>query len=419
MNMYDKTFVLSPSIFFPSFQEFVNNNPDVEDFPERQSLAQESLFFLYNEKTDKLFLIKPIIKVFLEAFTTPITLRAVIVDFAKQANCDPRDILDKTSTFFDNMYKHNFLLDIKKLSKTASKDKNPNEINTKKQNTFEIGQILGEQYKISKTLSIRSKTELYLAEDTKNQTTVVVKTLREYEHWKEKYRTKKRSQFKQEFSLLQELKDHPSICQLITYHESETQVYAVMEYIEGESVKKFLKKTTCSFPQKEQLLGNILEVMTYVQDKEIIHGDLHSSNFMIKEDFSVKLIDFDLANHAVPKENEVIRNGGVHQYIPPERVSLKAFSFVKKPADFRAEIFQIGVLMYYIIYEKFPFTAFTWQGLADTILNKTPDYPKLSPQGDPIPSKWIQTIQKALAKDPEARFASTKAMCQAINNSFG
>ena len=139
------------------------------------------------------------------------------------------------------------------------------------------------------------------------------------------------------------------------------------------------------------------------------------------------LIDFGLSNHVEIAGNEVIRKGGVYLYLPPERISDQAFKIINQErADIVSEIYQIGVLIYLILYHQFPFEALTWSDVSEKILNELPVFPLHIDQGkrdheklddnsemsprEALPSGIIELLQKLLEKDPQKRPQSFSAL---------
>jgi serine/threonine-protein kinase len=98
----------------------------------------------------------------------------------------------------------------------------------------------------------------------------------------------------------------------------EQHPYIILEYINGNSLHRFLKEThlltkTICF----RIIKDILQAFSSLHKKKLIHGDIHSSNILITEDSSVKIIDMGLTvNVEEIEKNELVKFGGVIFYMP-------------------------------------------------------------------------------------------------------
>jgi serine/threonine protein kinase len=113
------------------------------------------------------------------------------------------------------------------------------------------------------------------------------------------------------------------------------------------------------------------------------------------------------------KSNEY--HGGVPHFMPPERVYDHNIKFSVKKGDVKSEIFQLGIIMYQIIYGKNPFTGILWKDLAKSIKNDKPIFDDKTLNGEEIPADLILIISKSLEKKPDNRFESTTTALQELN----
>ncbi len=75
-------------------------------------------------------------------------------------------------------------------------------------------------------------------------------------------------------------------------------IYAVFEYVEGESLKEILQKEMLAPPLVANLMGQVLDALSHAHEKGVIHRDLKPANIMlIKKDssYNVKILDFGIA----------------------------------------------------------------------------------------------------------------------------
>ncbi len=114
-----------------------------------------------------------------------------------------------------------------------------------------------------------------------------------------------------------------------------------------------------------------------------------------------------MAYHNQFKRGEVVAKGGVLDYIAPEKINSNSFDIAHSRADFCSEVYQIGLIGYIIFFGKLPFDAPTWSALADKITHEVADF---THPICPIPSQFLQFLQRAMAKNPTQRFASAIEM---------
>jgi serine/threonine-protein kinase len=155
---------------------------------------------------------------------------------------------------------------------------------------------------------------------------------------------------------------------------------------------------------------DILDAFAWMHLRRIVHGDVHARNVMITEHGQIKVIDFDLALRLEDKSPEKRSIGGIPEYIAPEKLDSRAFEKVKTTPDFRSEVYQLGVLAYFIFYEKMPFSGITWKELAKCIQEDIPVFPEKSANGENMPDELIDWLRRALEKDPMMRYESARTL---------
>jgi len=405
-NLYQ----LSPLYEFPNIEEFIDSDMELKgEEKEKIELLKNKKMFLMTNQRGHTFLINPTIYTFLKCFEEANSIEQVLNTFLGNLDQTSDAVEPIIMDFFKKMRKRNVL--VKKEMAARILEKKDSEIFNYK--TFESGAYIG-KYKVKKLLATHGPSQVYICEHPTELIEVVVKMI--FYPAEIPANIKKRSieKFEQEFALMIELNGHPNVCQCYEYDMQWTYPYAAIEYIDGQSVRSFFKHHTTSIEDKINIIQQIIEAIAYVQKNQIVHGDIHLSNFIVTKDFKIKLIDFGLSNHLELQENEIVRNGGVHDYIPPERIKMNAFSHFKERGDFRSEVFQLGIMAYYILYGKYPFTGFTWKELANSILEDGLIFESYTFDQQPIPSELLDTLQKALEKDPSLRFENAQKLGENI-----
>jgi eukaryotic-like serine/threonine-protein kinase len=366
----------------------------------RLSSKKDKAITLYHILDEETFLINAVIHSFLSFFAKkPIRFDKAVQLFAKKYDSTPEEVIHQVNQFFGEMFYKSILIHVEHythlLSFSIQKDLQEEELLT----AFDLIKTLAKEYFLS----------IFLVQNKETGVQSVLKIL----HLNAFFRPEEREQyykaFLQETNIYKEIKGHPSIIELLRYEETKDVLMLELAYSSGIGLHKFIasnKKLT--FSEKKLIYTNILEAYAYLHSTNILHGDIHAGNILVKEDFSVKIIDFDMAYHNTRRRGETISQGGVQNYIAPEKITKNAFKFANKRADFRSEVYQLGIIGYAIFIESLPFEAESWKSLATKIKNEPPLF--TSDKVAILPNYSIDFLQKSLDKNPQNRFVSAIEM---------
>ncbi len=106
-------------------------------------------------------------------------------------------------------------------------------------------------------------------------------------------------------------------------------------------------------------------------------------------------------------------HGGIPRYMPPERLPDHRIDFSKQKGDYKAEVFQIGVCLYFLFSGQYPFRGLLLTHLADAIKSKAPAPLEKTPLGEVIPDSITHVISKSMEKEPSNRYSSVAHMIDA------
>ncbi len=213
--------------------------------------------------------------------------------------------------------------------------------------------------------------------------------------------------FCQEIEVTRSIPAHKHICQYIADGELDGYRYLELEYIDGTTLSRFLQTNqTASFEEKLFIAQQVLKAMAFIHVQDMIHGDIHTRNFMVNAQLHTTLIDFGFSFH-LQQPHHIRNKGGLAHYLPPERVHMHAFMFSKGHATKSAEVYQIGLVLLKLFTGKNPFLTdqeSTWQEMAGRILAYSPT------SGLVADAHLDRILCKALANDPAQRYASCQEM---------
>jgi serine/threonine protein kinase/Tfp pilus assembly protein PilF len=210
--------------------------------------------------------------------------------------------------------------------------------------------------------------------------------------------------------------NHANIVTIHEINEHEGQVYIVMEYVEGKSLKEIMSAGTGpgsrsrgrdqSLPiaPRPLPLAQVLEIAAQVarglaaaHAKGIVHRDVKPANIFITNDHVVKILDFGIAKLA-GGQTKLTKTGstmGTAAYMSPEQSS-------GKEVDPRTDIWSLGVILYEMLAGETPFQGEYMQAVVYSILNEEPK-PLAQVRSD-MPPGLDLVVAKALAKDPKDRY---------------
>lgn len=148
-----------------------------------------------------------------------------------------------------------------------------------------------------------------------------------------------------------------------TKHENDECL--VTEYIQGKTLLE-IPKMHLNINEKLNLIFEIMNIIEYIHNKDLVYRDLKPSNFIIDKDKNIILIDFDrMLNKKKLYEGEATHSF-IHDYFAPEIITNSYASITKK-----ADIYSLGLIIYFIFFEKHPIIH---EGLpANYIFDEFPD----------------------------------------------
>ena len=143
--------------------------------------------------------------------------------------------------------------------------------------------------------------------------------------------------FKQEAVRLESLGKHDQIPELFAYFSQQGQQYLVQEFIDGQNLQQELQQGTFAEEQIEQLLTDLLPVLQFCQERQVIHRDIKPENIIRrKSDLALVLVDFGAAKlatqSALTRKGTIVGSAG---YIAPEQLLGKA--------TFASDIYSLAV----------------------------------------------------------------------------
>jgi serine/threonine protein kinase len=205
-------------------------------------------------------------------------------------------------------------------------------------------------YRVKKLLGEGGMGVVYLAERPDLGSLVAIKILRD--GWLSPAR---RRRFESEQRTLAQL-NHPGIARLYDAQTlSDGTPWFVMEYVDGVPPTEYCRARNSSVEERLRLFRAICEAVQHAHEHGIIHRDLKPSNILVKEDGSVRLLDFGIASALDP--DEAVSDGTLTTI----RLITPAYSAPEhlrgERAGVHTDVYSLGVILHELLTGELPTTC--------------------------------------------------------------
>lgn len=268
--------------------------------------------------------------------------------------------------------------------------------------TIDIGMKLG-PYEVVAKLGEGGMGEVYLARDPRLERNVAIKVLPE--HMAQNPESLVRFQYENKSVAAL---SHPNIRIIFDIGADKGYTFAVMEYLEGETLGELLEKSALKWQAAMKISLSIASGLAAAHSKGIVHRDIKPHNIFLTENGDVKILDFGLAvtdpkGPTAEKEHidTTLTHGhfvesfaGTVSYMSPEQVRSEA-------TDVRSDIFAFGTVLFEMLTGKRLFAKKTQPETTAAILYESP--PSLQQEGLTVPAELQRLLNLCLEKEAANR----------------
>ncbi len=261
------------------------------------------------------------------------------------------------------------------------------------------GQVIAARYELTGVLGSGGMGTVYQAHDRSLDELVALKVLGEGVRGS----ADADRRFRAEIKLARKVR-HPNVCAIHEYGDLPDLQYIVMEFVDGEDLKKYLdSRGALTADEALDIARQIGEGLQAVHDAGVIHRDLKLANVMRDSTGRLRLMDFGIAKRVGDVMSTVTGQIlGTPEYMSPEQVQ-------GQPTGLKTDIYSLGVMTFELLTGRVPFRANT---PIATIMLHVHAPPQLE---DPaIPPAIVPILEKALAKNAEDRYESARAFVAAL-----
>ena len=274
-----------------------------------------------------------------------------------------------------------------------------------------VGTVLNGRFRLTRLLGTGGMGSVYEAESLSGEAKRAIKLLRQdLVHEDQIVR-----RFLAEAVAVRELR-HPNVAQVLDAATTENGTpYLVMELLQGTPLSRYIEHGHVLPPQQAvQIIRGVLRALGAAHSRNVIHRDIKPENIFLVRDpsgaFVVKVLDFGIAKvmDGAGKKGPMTRTGvllGTPGYMSPEQIKSS------KAVDPRTDLWSAGVILYELITGQPPFPADNELGRLSAVLD---DEMRPIERVAPHLVVWHPFFERALAKDPMARFASADEMERAL-----
>ena len=206
--------------------------------------------------------------------------------------------------------------------------------------------------------------------------------------------------------------NHPNIVGIYDLATAGTDLFMIMEYVRGPSLRQLMDRSPLTIAQALHVLAEVAAALEYASHQGIVHRDLKPGNVFITATGVCKLGDFGLVKMLSGQASFVTQAGsilGTPAYMSPEQAAGKS------EIDQRADVYALSVIAYELLVGRLPFPTTPGNVIASLDAHISAPVPKPSSLLPGFPRLVEEAILEGLAKDPQDRPRSAGELWQKLS----
>ncbi len=267
-----------------------------------------------------------------------------------------------------------------------------------------LATAIADRYRLERELGAGGMATVYLAEDVRHRRKVAVKVLHP-----ELSAVLGPERFLKEITLTASLQ-HPHILPLFDSGSAAAQLYYVMPFVEGETLRARLERER-QLPVADavRIASEVADALAYAHARGVVHRDIKPENILLQDGHAL-VADFGIALAVEQAGGQRMTQTGISlgtpQYMAPEQ------AMGERNVDHRADIYALGVVTYEMLAGEPPFVGPTAQAVVAKVITEAPR--SLAAQRPSVPAHVDDAVRTALEKLPADRFATADAFASAL-----
>lgn len=199
---------------------------------------------------------------------------------------------------------------------------------------------------------------------------------------------------------------HPNIVELITVEQKDDLFFMVMEYVDGESLDRLIRRErTLPASRAMELALNIGTAIGFAHSHQVLHRDLRPANILLTKDGVAKVTDFGTSRILELQKDGFARTRiGSPPYMAPEHFRGRAV--------FQSDLWSLGITIYEMLTGTVPFYDADPLKIAQAFQTQPIVAPHL--KNPSIPKAFSEVVMKALAINLGERYLSAQELLKAL-----
>ena len=269
-----------------------------------------------------------------------------------------------------------------------------------------LARELGDQYQVVRLLGCGGMGAVYLARDLALHRVVAIKVLRQ----EFRARPDDCQRFRREARTTARL-SHPNIVPVHAFGETESLLYFVMKYVDGESLADRLRREgRLPAAEARRVLMELALALDYAHRQGVVHRDLKPENILLERETGRPFIaDFGVATlrSTDPAPDDAGRAYGTPHYMSPEQL------VGELGVDGRSDLYGLGVLGYAMLTGRVPFDGRSVSEIFTR--HMTEAAPPVRSFAPSTPPALAAAVERCLAKEPSERWRSGAELYEALS----
>ncbi len=260
------------------------------------------------------------------------------------------------------------------------------------------GDVVAKRYELEQLVGSGGMSSVFRAHDRVLERTVALKML----HERLTTHQDVVDRFSREAKLVAGLSHH-NIVAVIDRGDDGGSPFIVFEYVAGENLKQLVGRDGPLPVARVLELGiEITRALAFAHDKGFVHRDVKPQNVLLDGKGEAKVTDFGIARPIEAREGETQTGTvlGTCDYISPEQAQ-------GQHVDELTDVYSLGVVLFELLTGEVPFSGENFVAIAMQHINAPP--PPVSLKRPEVPRRVEAAVERALAKDPAARFQTMAA----------
>jgi hypothetical protein len=262
------------------------------------------------------------------------------------------------------------------------------------------------RYQLEREIGRGAMGVVYLGRDTAINRMVAIKAIPLAAEFSDTELVEARSRFFREAETAGRL-NHPNIVTIYDVGEERGLAYIAMEYLKGRHLSDYAKSNNLLEPRKVlEIIGRTADALGFAHKQQVVHRDIKPANLMYDPSSDVlKITDFGIARLSGAGSTRTGIVLGTPSFMSPEQLEGRTVTG-------HSDLFSLGVSLFQLLTGQLPFTADSMTGLMQQIAEAP--HPPLRAFRPDLPACVESVIDRALAKNPEARYDSGAQMAAAL-----